>query len=325
MRWSVLLLAVALLIPGLAEPAQAQEERECECPPAGRLRVYTDSEGPHVVWMGQRARLGVRVHAEANPDTDRYGALIDGVAKGSPADKAGLKKGDIITKLNGESLLSGGGVYEEDESAPGMRLIERARQLERGDTVEVEFRRDGETKTVELVAGAFDEMFFEWSDFADEFGEPRRLRRLMERYRELPEVHIRGPETFALRLGTRLPGLELVSLNPGLGEYFGTAEGLLVVRAPKSDAFELQDGDVIQTIDGREPKDVRHAMRILSSYQGGESLRLGIMRDKKKRTLDVEIPADQRGMLLDELSQIRPAHGAMPRGHARDRTDSEDT
>ncbi len=290
MRWSVLLLAVALLIPGLAEPAQAQEERECECPPAGRLRVYTDSEGPHVVWMGQRARLGVRVHAEANPDTDRYGALIDGVAKGSPADKAGLKKGDIITKLNGESLLSGGGVYEEDESAPGMRLIERARQLERGDTVEVEFRRDGETKTVELVAGAFDEMFFEWSDFADEFGEPRRLRRLMERYRELPEVHIRGPETFALRLGTRMPGLELVSLNPGLGEYFGTAEGVLVVSVPEDSELNLRPGDVIQAIDGRDVRSPSHAMRILRSYDADEEVSLQIMREKKRRTVTGKVP-----------------------------------
>ena len=99
--------------------------------------------------------------------------------------------------------------------------------------------------------------------------------------------------------GTGFGELELVELNKGLGRYFGTDSGLLVVRAPQSDAFELQEGDVIQSIDGREPKDARHAMRILSSYQGGEKLKLGIMRDKKKRTLDIEIPADQRGALFD--------------------------
>jgi hypothetical protein len=82
---------------------------------------------------------------------------------------------------------------------------------------------------------------------------------------------------------------------------------LLVVSAPQSDTFELQDGDVIQSIDGREPKDVRHAMRILGSYQAGETLKLGIVRDKKKRTLDVEIPAKQSGMLFEALPEVSPA------------------
>lgn len=102
--------------------------------------------------------------------------------------------------------------------------------------------------------------------------------------------------------------MELIELNAGLGKYFGTDTGLLVVSAPKSDALELQDGDVIQSIDGREPTDIRHAMRILSSYQSGEKLKLGIMRDKKKRTLNVQIPEENVGMLLEELlQQVRPA------------------
>ncbi len=113
--------------------------------------------------------------------------------------------------------------------------------------------------------------------------------------------------------GTGLGELELVELSKGLGRYFGTDSGLLVISAPQSGAFELQDGDVIQSIDGREPRDVRHAMRILSSYQGGEALKLGIMRDKKKRTLDVEIPADQHGALFDEpLPAPRPAEAPLP-------------
>jgi S1-C subfamily serine protease len=120
-------------------------------------------------------------------------------------------------------------------------------------------------------------------------------------------------ERFRMEFGspwahTGLGELELVDLNEGLGEYFGTDKGLLVVKAPEAGAFELQDGDVIQTIDGREPKDVRHALRILGSYQAGEKLKLGIMRNKKKRTIDVEIPADQHGSLAPEFEwKIAPA------------------
>ena len=104
-----------------------------------------------------------------------------------------------------------------------------------------------------------------------------------------------------------LGDMELVELNEGLGRYFGTDKGLLVVSAPKSDDFDIRDGDVIQSIDGREPKDTRHAMRILASYSSGEKLTLGIMRDKKKVTVDVEIPADHRGSLApDAVFPARP-------------------
>ena len=80
--------------------------------------------------------------------------------------------------------------------------------------------------------------------------------------------------------------MELVELNEGLGKYFGTDTGVLVVSAPESDSLQLEDGDVIVTIDGREPTSVRHALRILGSYQAGESLEIQILREKKKRTLE---------------------------------------
>ena len=81
-----------------------------------------------------------------------------------------------------------------------------------------------------------------------------------------------------------------------------------MVKAPKSDVFDLKDGDVIQNIDGREPKDVRHALRILGSYSAGEKLTMGIMRDKKKRSVDIEIPADFQGNLVPEFSiEVTPA------------------
>ena len=120
-------------------------------------------------------------------------------------------------------------------------------------------------------------------------------------------------ERFRMEFGspwahTGLGDLELVELNEGLGRYFGTDKGLLVVKAPKSDAFDLKDGDVIHDIDGREPKDVRHALRILGSYAAGEKLKLGIMRDKKKRTVDIEIPADFHGNVVPQPEfDVRPA------------------
>ena len=69
------------------------------------------------------------------------------------------------------------------------------------------------------------------------------------------------------------------------------APGVLVARAPGDKSLGLEDGDVIVAIDGREPQNGRHAMRILRSYQPGESVDLKVLRDRKERTLSMKVPA----------------------------------
>jgi len=86
-------------------------------------------------------------------------------------------------------------------------------------------------------------------------------------------------------------GMELARLTPKLGAYFGTNEGVLVVQAPeKNDVFKLEDGDVIQSIDGRKPDDGTHAMRILRSYRSGEKVNLNVLRQRKPVTLAITMP-----------------------------------
>jgi hypothetical protein len=302
MRWvkllSVGVLAIGILAPTLSAQEEREEHQECVCREPFRFYVGRAGENwPQVAWFGNHARLGVVVNTKANPETDRYGALIESVWPGAPAARAGIEAGDVIMKLNGESLLSGSETYDEDESAPGMRLIERAGNLERGDTVEVELRRDGKTQTVELVAGDYGSYGFSFWDstgrwsFDDSLLEKSaRMRDLAVRLRELPEIQVRGPETFAMRLGARLPGLELVSLNPQLGEYFGTEEGVLVVAIPQESELGLQAGDVIKRIDGREVKNPSHAMRIMRSYDADEEVTFEIIRKGDSRTVTGKVP-----------------------------------
>jgi len=54
--------------------------------------------------------------------------------------------------------------------------------------------------------------------------------------------------------------------------------------------FKLEDGDVIQSIDGRKPEDGAHALRILRSYKTGEKLSLQVLRQRKPVTLAVTMP-----------------------------------
>src|SRR5205814_776070 len=85
-------------------------------------------------------------------------------------------------------------------------------------------------------------------------------------------------------------GMELASITPKLGAYFGVTDGVLVVQAPDSAAFKLEDGDVIQSIDGRKPENGAHALRILRSYGGGEKLNIAVLRQHKPLTLAVTMP-----------------------------------
>ncbi len=299
MRWVRLLLAVVLMVPGSARAVQAQDkdEAECECPtPWGRVQVWPRVQGENLFWFDQQARLGIWVQSEANPETDRYGAVVERVMEGGPAERAGLQEGDIITKLAGESLLSGDETYDDDLSTPGMRLVERARKLESGDTVEVEYRRDGDTKTTEVVAGDFDEglRVGRVLELEDLLSRSDRMRGLFERYRDLPKIEMFGPESFALKLA-RLPGVELVSLNAQLGEYFGTDEGVLVVSVPEDSELNLEAGDVIQSIDGREVRSPSHAMRILRSYDADEEISFQILRKKRETTITGKVSAAERG------------------------------
>ena len=250
--------------------------------------------------LSDKPRLGVTIDSDSGTGPVE-GVSILGVSPGSAASDAGLRPGDIITAVNDESLSA------ESCEAANMRLLDFMRGVEEGDVLKVEYLRDGKVGSVEIEPRVIDSKFFAWS--GSEGGYEVHM----------PKMHV-SPETvekFKMEFafpwaGSAWGELELIELNEGLGRYFGTDTGLLVVNAPESDAFELQDGDVIQSIDGREPRDVRHAMRILSSYQAGEGLKLGIMRDKKKRTLDIEIPADYRGRRLEEKLKVSPVVAPLP-------------
>src|SRR5438034_7329869 len=108
---------------------------------------------------------------------------------------------------------------------------------------------------------------------------------------------------FEFSFGMPWGDLELVGLNPELGEYFGAKEGLLVVKAPADSTLPLKGGDVITSIGGRKPANPSHAMRILRSYEKGETVSIEILRKQKRMTLSWKVPARE-----DRMMRLHEAH-----------------
>src|SRR2546426_9651869 len=115
-KWIMIIIAAALAAWPAGLTAQGTP-RPPRPPREPRARAFMLSD--------HRGRIGVVVRTDASPETDKVGAKIEGVTPGGPADKAGLKVGDVITKFNVTSLAAVK-AEDEDESGPGRKLVELA-------------------------------------------------------------------------------------------------------------------------------------------------------------------------------------------------------
>ncbi len=263
-------IGAVLLATWPAALATQQPPRPPRPPRPTRFRAYAIDE--------HRGRIGVIIRTDASPETDKIGAKIEGVTPAGPADKAGVKVGDIITKFNG-TTLAGTAAEEASQSGPGAKLIELAHQLTPGDTVAVEYRRGTETKKATIVAEDGGRMNFAFGEL------PMPPMAAMPEFRVFPRH-----EGMPFCVGESWCDLDLVTLNPDLGEYFGVKEGVLVVKAPGDSTLPLRSGDVILAVGGRKPTSPSHAMRILRSYEKGETVSIDLMRKQKHLTLSWKVP-----------------------------------
>jgi len=256
-----------------------------------------------VVLFGDRARLGLVLQSEKNPKTDPIGAYVEALTPGSPAEEAGLHPGDIIVKFNGEPLANAKVDADEDESASTARLMELAKNLKDGDKVSLEYRRGNETRTVTVTA-------------TRAMGPRIRMVTVPEQpLIDIPEIEVADVgdiDVDVYTVGRPWRDMDLVALNPELGEYFGTAEGILVVRTAKEDALKLKAGDVILKIGDRTPTTPAQAMRILRSYEPGETIALQVMRKREKLTVSVQAPPRRTGAMQWHSPAPEPPEPPVP-------------
>lgn len=289
--------------------------------------------------LGDRPVIGVVMGKES-----AEGIELVAVSPGGPAEKAGLRAGDLMVKIGGMDLTgreagAKAAVFEMMETTKAGDEIEIV--VDRGDEVRAygvvaevrepaswqSLMRIPEMTTVHRIAGEPGEqqIIIERS-LAPEIDEEALAERieiikqqldengefpLPESLAELP--HWKGEYEFVFEdfsdvadqafdsanIWFGLPqahGLELAKVNEGLGAYFNTDRGVLVLQAREDNAYRLQSGDVILKVAGKAVSSPPELMRALRSLEPGQELEIVIKRDGEDTSLNVVMPENRFGL-----------------------------
>lgn len=192
-----------------------------------------------------------RSYAGVTPfDTTEGGVTFDAVTSpGTPADKAGLVGGDIITTVDGQPVRT------DDEMTAMLRSIPV------GKTVDIVYLRDGEIENTKLTTISKEEL----DRLGDAFdGRPEGIGRFG--YDDDESVRVEIP-------GTKMFGVRLDRVDPSL----------------PADMAGIKPGDVVIEFGGvpiRTPEELRARVRRAIPYQPVDVV---VMRGDQRLTIPVKM------------------------------------
>jgi len=211
-----------------------------------------------------RARLGVQLEV-LNPvlakqfglDPKTKGALVVQVVEGSPADKAGLKQGDVITK------------FADNPIATIKTLVTLVGTSEIGKSYDLTFLREGKEQTVKVTPAPQDQVVFDIERGQDREPPARP---------EAPKVEVDDY------------GLGVQALTPELASQFGHPRGTagLVVTAVKegspADAAGLKQGDLItKVIKDKKIQPIKDVKEFEALARGANELAVFVVTNSAER------------------------------------------
>ena len=289
-----LLLVIVAAVSGLSAqtarfPLDYAQGRQAEPRERGDRNVF--------VLDGRGSQLGVMV-SDVDVKATTGGVKIDDVNPDSPAEKAGIKTGDVIVDYDGERVRS---------ARQFTRLVQETPE---GRSVSIGLLRDGKKQTVNATpeSGRMTWNFgpevdramrdaergmrgfrFDLPEFDFRFDdrgrdrEPREPRRF--EYRVPPNVM-----PFMNRSRGRL-GVSVQALTRELEEYFGAKNGGALVSSVTPDSAAsragIKAGDVIVSINGKGVRDADDLIAELEDIDGEATI--VVLRDRKEMTLKATI------------------------------------
>jgi len=195
---------------------------------------------------------------------EEAGVEVTSVAPESPADKAGLKTGDVVLQYNGTRV-------------EGMEQFARmVRETPVGREAKMLVARNGSEQTITVKIGQKSAGF----PFDGNFRMP-----------DIPNI-VQGMRSPML-------GVDVEPLSGQFADYFGVKEGVLVREVVKGSAAEkggLKAGDVILRVDDAKvaaPRDITAKVRATA----GKAVAVVVMRDHKETTLNVDVPERRSGRM----------------------------
>ena len=197
---------------------------------------------------------------------EEAGVEITRVDENSPAEKAGLKSGDVILDYNGQHV-------------EGIEQFSRlVRETPAGREVKLGVFRNGANQTIVAKIGS------------------RRPAPVAPF--DLGNLSLRIPDIPHTFMGWRssLLGVEAESLDGQLAEFFGVKEGVLVRSVVHGSAAEragMKAGDVITRVDDSKVASSSDVTSRLRSSRG-KSVPVVVLRDHKEVTVSVTVPGDDR-------------------------------
>lgn len=266
------IFCAAFVVGGLG----AQSLSFFQAPPGG-TQIYELRPGG-VTYLGVSLAEVTADRARELKLKEPYGVEITRVEEGSPAEKAGLKTGDVVLEYNGDRV-------------EGMEQFGRlVRETPAGREARLLISRAGATQSISATLGTRKNRTVGGNVFPGV---------------EIPEIHIPDiPQIFTAWRSPML-GVEAESLGPQLAAYFGVKDGVLVRSVIKESAAEkagMKAGDVITKIDGNAvttPGEVSSAVRSASSKK---TLAVELVREHKALTFHVNI---EDGRLEQEPPRAR--------------------
>jgi membrane-associated protease RseP (regulator of RpoE activity) len=231
-------------------------------------------------------------------DYNGAGALVTRVLRDSPAERAGIERGDVIVRVG-----------SADVDSPDA-LSDAVRASTAGRATDVVVVRDGQRRTIRVTLGSRDatddsqgletpmppeppQMDRDDSDTPEPPvapGAPRTPRSRIERHGDRDFVfHLPDAATM---MGRGRLGVRIESLNPDLASYFGSrdAKGALVLDVTDGSAADkagIRPGDVITRLDG---KSIESAEDLIEAVRSGEgSVSVSLLRHGTKQTVQANL------------------------------------